>query len=71
MGKPSDAGERPHPGLLQKRHPNMIQWNALFSTGFQLGNRDVHGGGAFFPLLYVKGDPVAFIQRLETGAIDP
>jgi hypothetical protein len=36
----------------------------------KLGYCDIYCGRAFFPLFYVKGNPVAFIKRLESDCID-
>lgn len=43
------------------------------SSGFyrhSLFDCHIDGGRAFFSLLYVKGDAIAFIQRSETGRLD-
>jgi len=44
----------------------------LFKSGnVNLSHSYIYCGRAFLTLLYVKGDSVAFLKRLETGSIDP
>jgi hypothetical protein len=47
------------------------RWNALYYFKNRgLNDRYIYGSGTFLALLYIKGNPVAFIQRLETGCIN-
>ena len=58
-------------GRVQKKG-TLFQSIACLLCVFDCGLNDchIHRGRTFFPIFYVKGYPVAFIQRLETGSID-
>ena len=53
-----------------KGTPSSFDGMPFFSSERLLNDSDVDCGGALFTLLYVKGNPVAFSQRLEAVSID-
>ncbi len=42
-----------------------------FVKRIELKDGNVHCGRPFFPLLYLEGDTITFVQRLETASFDP
>jgi hypothetical protein len=59
-------------GLIKKQGiPSYSDGMPRFHLGYsELNYSDIYCSRAFFTLFYVKGNPIAFIKRLETGCID-
>jgi len=55
---------------FQIGHPTFIGRGALLSLDPLLNDGDVRRSRAFFPLLYVKGNSIAFSERLEAVSLD-
>lgn len=56
-----------------KGHPLIIGGNALLNSkivSYKLNHSDIYRSRTFLALLCVKGNPIAFIERLKTGCID-
>ncbi len=51
----------------QKRQPIAYDSCLFFVQNSELNNRDIYCGRAFFPLLDVKRNSLAFIERLKSG----
>ena len=55
---------------FQLGHPTFILQDALFSLEPLLNGGDIRRGRAFFALLYVEGNSIAFFERLEAVSLD-
>lgn len=55
---------------FQIGHPTFIGRGALCRLQPLSNGGDIRCGRAFFPLLYVKGNSIAFSERLEAGSLD-
>jgi hypothetical protein len=55
---------------IKKGTPSSFHGVPLFSAEQLLNDSDIHGRGAFLTLLYFKGHPVAFSERLEAFPTD-
>ncbi len=55
---------------FQPGHPIFIRQGALFSLEPLLNGGDIRCSRAFFPLLYVEGNSIAFFERLEAVSLD-
>jgi len=53
-----------------KGHSLNIRKNALFTQKIRLNHSDICSGRAFLPLLYIKGNSIAFIEGFKTVCID-
>jgi hypothetical protein len=55
---------------IKKGTPSSFDGVPFFSSEQLLNDSDIYGRGTFLPLLYFKGHPVAFSERLEAFPTD-
>ena len=56
---------------IEKGTPSSFDGVPFWSSEQLLNDSDIYGRGAFLTLLYFKGHPVAFSERLEAFPTDP